>query len=76
MDFTGVIINFVKNKYRRQISRVRNYLNRLQAGEHVSLKDLFIFEGSDASASPDDKPFRQNIKSFRPHKKLTKDFTP
>jgi hypothetical protein len=31
-DFSSVIINYVKNKYRRQIFRIRSYLNKLQAG--------------------------------------------
>ena len=52
-DFAAHFINFSKVKYRKQISKLRIYLSRLQTGDQVSFRDMFKpKDGSDAS-SPD-----------------------
>ena len=41
LDFTATFITFAKNKYRKQIAKLRAYLHRLESGDYVSLKDLY-----------------------------------
>lgn len=49
------MINFGKNKFRRQITKIKNYLQKLKDGEHISFREMYGKDGSDASVSPDEK---------------------
>ena len=58
VEFARVIINFAKNKYKRQIFKIKNYLQKLKDGEHVSLREMYNKDGSDVSVSPDEKFYK------------------
>lgn len=40
-ELISILINFMRQKYRKQMARINDYLSRLQAGENIFLKDLF-----------------------------------
>lgn len=54
-DFSTLFITFSRSKYRKQVSKIKSYLKRLEVGDCISLKDLFSRDGSDQSLSPEEK---------------------
>ena len=57
-----MIINFCKNKYKKQISKLQAYVRRLETGDQISLREIFsIRDGSDVSVSPDEKKTKKKI---------------
>lgn len=43
-DFAQVFINFSKNKYRKQIAKLKNYLSRLEVGDQVNFREMFALK--------------------------------
>ena len=60
LEFSKLVIVFCRNKYRKQITKIKTYLKRLENGDHVSLKELYSKDGSDTSVSPDEKSKSKN----------------
>lgn len=71
-QFVKLIVNFSKNKYRRQITRIKKYLQKLKDGENISFKDMYAKDGSDASVSPDQKYKKQTKFVAKPSVKIFK----
>lgn len=62
LDFCKLIINFSRNKLRRQVTRIRSYLEKLKQGENISFRDMYAKDGSDVSVSPDEKYQKKYLK--------------
>ena len=41
VDLASVFLTFSRNKYRKQISKLKAYLHRLESGEEINLRDLY-----------------------------------
>ena len=72
-EFAALILGFSRAKYRKQIFKLETYLQKLEEGSCISLRDLYAHKDRSDVSSPDEKPSKPKPSTSKKPKKLAND---